>query len=138
VKDSSGNYDNGRAYVESFARDGFEVYAGDDTLLRPLLQLGSAGCITAAANVNSPIAARVYANWDNDAGAQMHETLSATRKAIVTAPQPIPALKALMARHTGDATWHNMRPPHLTLSDEQRSRLFAAFDACGVQLAKAA
>jgi len=37
VKDSSGNYDNGRAYVENFARDGFEVYAGDDTLLRPLL-----------------------------------------------------------------------------------------------------
>ena len=57
VKDSSGNYDNGRAYVENFARDGFEVYAGDDTLLRPLLLLGSAGCITAAANVNSPIAA---------------------------------------------------------------------------------
>ena len=83
VKDSSGNYDNGRAYVENFARDGFEVYAGDDTLLRPLLLLGSAGCITAAANVNSPIAAQVYANWNNDVGAQVHETLSATRKAIV-------------------------------------------------------
>ncbi len=62
VKDSSGNYENGRAYVENFAKDGFEVYAGDDTLLRPLLLLGSAGCITAAANVNSPIAAQVYAN----------------------------------------------------------------------------
>ena len=69
VKDSSGNYDNGRAYVENFAKDGFEVYAGDDTLLRPLLQFGSAGCITAAANVNSPIAAQVYANWNNDLGA---------------------------------------------------------------------
>jgi 4-hydroxy-tetrahydrodipicolinate synthase len=138
VKDSSGNYDNGRAYVENFARDGFEVYAGDDTLLRPLLQLGSAGCITAAANVNSPIAAQVYANWNNDVGAQMHETLSATRKAIVAAPQPIPALKALMARHTGDTAWHNMRPPHLKLSDEQQNKLFAAFDACGVRLAKAA
>ncbi len=138
VKDSSGNYDNGRAYVENFARDGFEVYAGDDTLLRPLLQLGSAGCITAAANVNSPIAAKVYANWNNAAGEQMHETLSATRKAIVSAPAPIPALKALMARHTGDAAWHNMRPPHLKLSNEQQRRLFAAFDASGVQLAKAA
>ena len=95
VKDSSGNYDNGRAYVENFAGDGFEVYAGDDTLLRPLLLLGSAGCITAAANVNSPIAAEVYANWNNDAGARAHETLSATRKAIVSAPAPIPALKAL-------------------------------------------
>ncbi len=138
VKDSSGNYENGRAYVENFARDGFEVYAGDDTLLRPLLQLGSAGCITAAANVNSPIAAQVYANWNNDVGANMHETLSATRKAIVAAPAPIPALKALMARHTGDAAWHNMRPPHLRLSGEQQAKLFATFDACGVQLAKAA
>ena len=50
----------------------------------------------------------------------------------------IPALKALMARHTGDAAWHNMRPPHLKLTDEQQAKLFAAFDACGVQLAKAA
>ncbi len=138
VKDSSGNYDNGRAYVENFAREGFEVYAGDDTLLRPLLQLGSAGCITAAANVNSPVAAQVYANWNNDVGARMHETLSATRKAIVSAPAAIPALKALMARHTGDAAWHNMRPPHLKLTGEQQARLFTAFDACGVGLAKAA
>jgi 4-hydroxy-tetrahydrodipicolinate synthase len=138
VKDSSGKYDNGRAYVENFAKDGFEVYAGDDTLLRPLLMLGSAGCITAAANVNSPIAARVYANWNNDVGAQSHETLSATRRAIVAAPAAIPALKALMARHTGDAGWHNMRPPHLKLTNEQQTNLFAAFDACGVQLAKAA
>lgn len=138
VKDSSGNYENGRAYVENFAREGFEVYAGDDTLLLPLLQLGSAGCITAAANVNSPIAAEVYANWDNDLGARMHETLSATRKAIVSAPAPIPALKALMARHTGDSAWHNMRPPHVQLTGEQQAKLFAAFDACGVQLAQAA
>ena len=43
-----------------------------------------------------------------------------------------------MARHTGDAAWHNMRPPHLQLTGEQQARLFAAFDACGVQLAKAA
>jgi 4-hydroxy-tetrahydrodipicolinate synthase len=138
VKDSSGSFENGRAYVENFAGDGFEVYAGDDTLLRPLLLLGSAGCITAAANVNSPIAAEVYANFDNDAGARAHERLSATRKAIVAAPAPIPALKALMARHTGDAAWHNMRPPHLKLTGEQQARLFAAFDACGVPLAKAA
>jgi 4-hydroxy-tetrahydrodipicolinate synthase len=138
VKDSSGSYENGRAYIENFAKDGFEVYAGDDTLLRPLLLLGSAGCITAAANVNSPIAAQVYANWNNDVGARLHETLSATRRAIVSAPAAIPALKALIARHSGDAAWYNMRPPHLQLTDEQQARLFASFDACGVQLARAA
>ena len=31
IKDSSGNFENGLAYVEDFARDGFEVYAGDDS-----------------------------------------------------------------------------------------------------------
>jgi 4-hydroxy-tetrahydrodipicolinate synthase len=138
VKDSSGKYDNGRAYVENFAREGFEVYAGDDTLLRPLLEVGSAGCITAAANVNSPIAAQVYANWNSEAGAVLQETLSATRRAIVAAPAPIPALKALMARHTGDSAWHNMCPPHLRLTAEQQAKLFAAFDACGFELARAA
>ena len=65
IKDSSGNYENSLSYVEAFARDGFEVYAGDDTLLKPLLEKGSAGSITAASNVNCALGAEVYANWDN-------------------------------------------------------------------------
>ena len=57
LKDSSGSYENGLSYVEAFARDGFEVYAGDDTLLKPLLEKGAAGCITAASNVNCSVGA---------------------------------------------------------------------------------
>lgn len=137
IKDSSGNYENGLSYVENFARDGFEVYAGDDTLLKPLLEKGSAGCITAASNVNCAIAAAVYAGWNTPAGAAAHEVLSATRKAVISVPM-IPALKALVARNTGDPRWQNIRPPHLKLTAEQLSKAYAAFDACGVQLAKAA
>ncbi|HEY3846549.1 MAG TPA: dihydrodipicolinate synthase family protein [Acetobacteraceae bacterium] len=137
IKDSSGNYDNGLAYVQNFARDGFEVYAGDDTLLYPLLQKGGAGCITAASNVNCAIAAQVYAGWNTPAGEALHATLSATRKAVVSVPL-IPGLKALVARNTADARWLNIRPPHLKLTETQQHALFAAFDACGVELAKAA
>ena len=137
IKDSSGNYENGLSYVENFARDGFEVYAGDDTLLKPLLEKGGAGCITAASNVNCAIGAQVYANWDNATGTAAQTTLTATRKAVTTVPL-IPGLKALKARHTGDATWLNIRPPHMQLTAEQEAKLFAAFDASGVQLAKAA
>ena len=137
VKDSSGNYENGLAYVQNFAAEGFEVYAGDDTLLKPLLEKGSAGCITAAANVNCSIAAQVYAGWNTAAGASAHEVLSATRKAAISVPL-ISGLKALVARNTGDARWHNIRPPHLKLTAEQQNKLFAAFDACGLQMAKAA
>ena len=113
------------------------MYAGDDTLLYPLLQKGGAGCITAAANVNCAVAAQVYAGWNQPAGEAAHARLSATRKAIITMP-PIPALKALVARNTGDPRWHNVRPPHLKLTEVQQRSLFAAFDACGVELPKAA
>jgi len=137
VKDSSGNFENGKSYVDAFARDGFEVYAGDDTLLLPLLKLGGAGCITAAGNMNSAAAAKVYANWDNPAGETEAVTLAATRKAAVSVPL-IPGLKAMKARQTGDAGWLNIRPPHLKLDAEQRAKLFAAWDASGMTLAKAA
>ncbi len=137
IKDSSGSYENGLAYVENFAKDGFEVYAGDDTLLKPLLEKGSAGCITAASNVNCAIGAQVYAGYDTAAGAAAHEILAATRKAVISVPL-ISGLKALVARNTGDARWHNIRPPHLSLTAAQQASLFAAFDACGLTLAKAA
>jgi len=137
AKDSSGDFANMRAMAEQFGSEGFEVYAGDDSLLQQMLKAGGAGCITAAANVNSAIGAEVYANWDNARGTAAQETLSATRRAITSAPL-IPGLKALVARHTGDAGWLNIRPPHLRLSAEAAARLFAIFDACGVRLAAAA
>ena len=133
IKDSSGSYDNGLAYVENFARDGFEVYAGDDTLLKPLLEKGAAGCITAASNVNCEIGAQVYATGS----AAAHEVLAATRKAVISVPL-ISGLKALVARNTGDPRWETIRPPHLPLTAAQKAALFGAFDACGLTLARAA
>src|SRR5262249_10339100 len=76
IKDSSGDFANTRAYAEAFAKDGFEVYCGDDGALHALLQEGGAGCITAAANVGSAVSALVYANWDRQAGADAQATLS--------------------------------------------------------------
>ncbi len=137
VKDSSGNWDTTRGYVENFARDGFEVYAGDDSLLLTNLKAGGAGCITAASNVNCSAGARVYANWNATHGEQAQLILTATRKAVTSVPL-IPGLKSLVARNTGDAGWKAIRPPHLPLSAEQETKLFGAFDASGVELARAA
>jgi 4-hydroxy-tetrahydrodipicolinate synthase len=137
IKDSSGSYENSLAYVGAFARDGFEVYAGDDSLLKPLLEKGSAGCITAASNVNCALGGEVYANWNNAKGAVAQEVVSATRKAVTSVPL-IPALKALVARNTGDSRWLNIRPPHLKLTEAQTTALFSTFDASGIRLAKAA
>jgi 4-hydroxy-tetrahydrodipicolinate synthase len=133
IKDSSGIQANTFGYVEHFARDGFEVYAGDDSLLQSLLRIGGAGCITAAANVNSSIAARVAAHWQDAEGETAQQILTATRKAVTSVPL-IPGLKALIARHTSDESWRTIRPPHLKLSDAQAAQAYTAFDACGLTL----
>jgi 4-hydroxy-tetrahydrodipicolinate synthase len=137
VKDSSGDFANTVAYVEHFAKDGFEVYCGDDGALHDLLKAGGAGCITAASNVTSAVNAQVYANVGTKTGDAAQTVLSAMRKVITSAPL-IPGLKALVARHTGDASWNHIRPPHLPLSAEAATKLFNAFDACGFTLARAA
>jgi len=137
IKDSSGDFANTRSYVEHFASDGFEVYCGDDGHLHQLLQIGGAGSISAASNVTSAVNAKVYAGWDGAEGTAAQEVLSALRKAVTSAAL-IPGLKALVARNTGDECWLNIRPPHLPLTPEATTKLFTTFDACGVQLAKAA
>ncbi len=134
IKDSSGDLANTLGYVTNFAKDGFEVYCGDDGALHDVLRAGGAGCITAAANVGCSVSARVYAGGDGTEQAQV--MLSAIRKAV-TSQALIPALKSLVARNTGDAQWLRIRPPHLPLAAAQSQALFQAFDASGVTLAAA-
>ena len=137
IKDSSGDFANTKSYVDNFARDGFEVYCGDDGALHALLKAGGAGCITAASNVGCATNAQVYANWDSKLAEEAQVTLAAIRKAVTSAAL-IPALKSLVARNTGNAAWKHIRPPHMALTAEQESKLFATFDAVGVTLARAA
>jgi 4-hydroxy-tetrahydrodipicolinate synthase len=137
VKDSSGDFANTKGYVDHYAGEGFEVYCGDDSALRALLAEGGAGCITAAANLGCAVSAEVYRNWDREAGAAAQVKLAAIRKAVA-GPGLIPNIKALVARNTRDAVWRNVRPPHLKLPAEAEARLFAAFDAIGVELAAGA
>lgn len=137
MKDSSGNLDNQLAVLERFAPRGFELYTGGDDLLQTVLRKGAAGCITAAANINCGSGRVVYANPDAPAADAAHQVLAATRKAV-TKFNLIASLKAIVARNTGNPAWNNIRPPHLALTGAQQAELFAAIDASGVQLAKAA
>ena len=134
IKDSSADLANTRAYVDHFAQDGFEVYCADDGHLLQHLAAGGAGCITAASNVTSAVNARVYAGRGSAVGADAQAVLTALRRAL-TSQALIPGLKALVARHTGDAAWRHVRPPHMPLSAEAEARLLAAFDACGTPMA---
>jgi len=136
VKDSSGDLDNMLSLARNFP--GFCVLAGADDLLLPVLQGGGGGCITACANVGSKLAADVYAG--HLAGRNVDDAqarLVAVRREISAFPLP-PALKTLMARHTGNDEWLNVRPPLTRLSEEQKASLLAAFDGIDYEIPAAA
>ena len=141
IKDSSGDFANMRAMVESFGGQGFEVYSGSDEFLLAILREGGAGCITACANVASAASARVLAAFrqGNEAEAERAQAvLTAARRAATSVPL-IAGLKALVARETADEAWERLRPPLTPLGAADRARLFAAFDATGLaHLASAA
>jgi len=136
IKDSTGDWANTRSYADAFAKEGFEVYCGDDSLLHANLNNNGAGCITAASNIGCATSQVVYSNWNNATGEAAQATLTKVRKAVTAVPL-IPALKSLVARNTGRADWTIIRPPHTKLSAEQEAGLFAAFDASGAALAPA-
>jgi len=137
VKDSSGSLANASAMAKEFGPDGFEVYVGFDDGLLDILRQGGAGCITAAANVTSAINAAVVAHWQEREGEKAQRLLSSLRKVLTSAPT-IPALRALVARAEGDSAWLTIRPPNAALSADAAAKFFAAWDACGMDLSKAA
>ncbi len=104
----------------------------------PLLEAGGAGCITACANVGFKLAGELYQGWTNGDDVQaIHETLTAVRHTIVKFPLST-ALKTLMARHSGNDGWLNIRPPLMRMNDADRNALYETFDAIGYQIPLAA
>ena len=63
VKDSSGDWNNTKAMLDAFAKQGFDVFAGSEVFLLANMRGGGVGCITAGANVNPHGIDRVYRDW---------------------------------------------------------------------------
>ncbi len=137
IKDSGGDLANAVAMAKEFGPEGFEVYVGFDDGLTEILKQGGAGCITAAANVTSAVNAKVVAHWREPAGEEAQRLLTSLRNTLATVPT-IPALSALVARAEKDAAWLTLRPPNVALNPEAAAKFFAAWDACGMGLLKAA
>ncbi len=129
MKDSSGVLDNMVGAAKNF--DDFCVLSGADDCLLPLIEQGGGGCITACANVASSLLSEVYNGFHNG------EDVSGANSKLVKVRENVAgpaALKALMARHSGNESWLSIRPPLQNLSDEKSRALFAAFDAIDYQI----
>ena len=130
MKDSSGEFNNMSGVAQNFPR--FDVFSGGDDFLLPLLQKGGVGCITAVCNIACDLSARIYEAWkDGDASA---EALQAQLIKIRIAAQTYPysaGLKTALAHFSGDDGWRLVRPPLVTLDDNQKTDLIKLLGTAG-------
>jgi 4-hydroxy-tetrahydrodipicolinate synthase len=127
MKDSGGEWSNTKAFLDAFAKSGFDVFAGSETFLLQNMRHGGAGCISATANVHPGPIARLFETWRaGDADAQQAR-LDVIRGVFQKFPM-IPALKSAIAHHGGDAGWATVRPPLVALTAAQANALAAELE----------
>lgn len=130
VKDSSGVWDNTKAMIDQFAKDGFDVFPGSELPLTQALAIGGVGCISATANVNPAGIHAVYAARGTPEGGVLQAKADSIRK-IFQALVMIPAMKRVVAEFSGQAGWRTVRPPLTALDDAAARTLLAQLNQAG-------
>jgi 4-hydroxy-tetrahydrodipicolinate synthase len=118
MKDSSGDWNNTKKFLDAFAKDGFDVFAGSESFLLANLKSGGAGCISATANVNPAAIDKLYRDWRKPDAELQQEALNVVRKTVGQYVM-IPALKAVVAHFAKDPQWAMVRPPLTELTAAQ-------------------
>ncbi len=128
MKDSSGDWNNTKAFLDAFAGAGFDVFAGSETFLLQNMRHGGAGCISATANVH-PGAHRTALR--HLAGRRRRRAAGAPRRDPRHVPE-VPDDPRPQGRHRplrrGRGLGHR-RPPLVALTPEQAAALAAELDA---------
>jgi 4-hydroxy-tetrahydrodipicolinate synthase len=133
LKDSSGDWAVTKAYLDAFAAPEFDIFPGSEAFLLDGLRHGGAGCISATANVNPGPIARLASSWQ-DADAHSQQGRLSEIRGIFGRRPLIPALKAAIARYSGDPAWTRVRPPLVELSAGETDSLFGELNAAGFSM----
>lgn len=148
MKDSSGDWNNTKTFLDAFAetarpaRTGFDVFVGSETFLLANMRNGGAGTISATANVNPRAIHELYAectrNQTSDIGHQTSELeqqqarLNVVREVFSRKfPSMIAAIKQAIAIYANDPEWARVRPPLVELTTAQAKLLGAELKAIG-------
>ena len=122
IKDSSGDWNNTKTFLDAFASTGFDVFVGSETFLLRNMRHGGRGCISATANVHPGPIACLYDSWQSDDADSQQARLDEIRGTFQKFAM-IPALKAAIAHYGGDPAWTAVRPPLVPLNPEQTTAL---------------
>ena len=157
MKDSSGDWNNTKTFLDAFAVragravSGFDVFVGSESFLLANMRNGGVGTISATANVNPAAIHKLYAKLDplrqrtlyedldppSREAAARHEALQAQLNVVREVfssrnfPSMIAALKQAIAIYRNDPDWARVRPPLVELTKEQATLLAAELKAIG-------
>ena len=147
MKDSSGDWNNTKTFLDAFAetapsaRTGFDVFVGSETFLLANMRNGGAGTISATANVNPAAISELYTVAPKAFGAVSADVdlepqqarLNVVREVFSNTkfPSMIAALKQAIALYANDPEWARVRPPLVELTTEQAKLLAAELKAVG-------
>jgi 4-hydroxy-tetrahydrodipicolinate synthase len=130
MKDSSGDWNNTKTFLDAFAKSGFDVFSGSESFLLANMRNGGAGCISATANVNPAPIDKLYREWRNADADLQQEALNTVRKTVGQYVM-IPALKAVVAHYANDPEWGTVRPPLVDLTAEQAAKVIDGLNKLG-------
>ena len=141
MKDSSGDWNNTKTFLDAFAETAraarsFDVFVGSESFLLANMRHGGAGTISATANVNP---AAIYELYQMAVGASastgaeleaLQGRLNVVREvfARMSWPSMIAALKQAIAIYRNDPEWARVRPPLVGLTTEQARNLAAELE----------
>ena len=134
MKDSSGDWNNTKTFLDAFAKNGFDVFVGSESFLLANMRNGGAGTISATANVNPATIHKLYRQWNTvDDADQQQSKLNVVREVFSSRkfPSMIAALKQAIAIYRNDSDWSRVRPPVVELTKEQAKLLAAELKAIG-------
>ncbi len=126
IKDSSGDWDNTDAMLER-QWGNFAVFTGSESFLLANMHGGGSGCISATANINPAAIDQLFQHWESNNADALQQGLNEIRDIAMAFPM-IPALKATVAHFAKDDQWRTVRPPLVSLADEQSAALIAALE----------
>ena len=131
MKDSSGDWNSTRAFLEAFASPEFDVFSGSETFLFATMRHGGVGCISATANVNAAAIHRLCVEWESPTAEAQQIRLNFVRDTLGKDYPMIPALKSVVAAFRADPAWAMVRPPLVALTAEQAIPLMAELEYLG-------
>ena len=146
IKDSSGDWNNTKTFLDAFAVrpgravSGFDIFVGSESFLLANMRNGGVGTISATANVNPAAIYELYvackqSKIENRKSKleQEQARLNVVREVFSsrTFRSMIAALKQAIAIYGNDPDWARVRPPLIELTAEQANLLATDLKSIG-------